>query len=356
MKISKIEYKLLEFELTEPYTIAYETVTKAKNIILKITASNGKTGWGCAAPDTFITNETVNDVINTIENPIIDKLQDQNPYEFSRILTELKTEIPLKKSSLAMVDMALLDLVSKNAELPLYYFLGAHKNVIQTSITIGILPLEETLYKAKDFVAQGFKVIKLKGGLHVEEDIEKIKALRTDFGPQIALRFDANQGYNLQDSMHFVKGVKAYNVEIFEQPVNVAHREQMGLISQSSKLPIMADESLKSLTDAFKLAQDDLIDMVNIKLQKVGGILEAQHINSVAKAAKFETMVGCLDECALGISAGLHFALSKSNVYYADLDSHLDIVDDPFKGLFTLKDGNLYPSKQPGLGVMEEIF
>jgi L-alanine-DL-glutamate epimerase-like enolase superfamily enzyme len=251
---------------------------------------------------------------------------------------------------MAMVDMALHDILARKAKLPLYQLLGGFRHEVQTSITIGILPLRETLEQAGYYLKKGFSIVKLKGGAHLPDDIEKIQKLREKLGYDFFLRFDANQGYNTEESVEFISKTKSANIEILEQPTSRKREERLGEVSQIIDVPVMADESIKTLKDAFRLASNDWIDMVNIKIMKVGGILESQHINSVAKAAGLEVMVGCIDECALGISAGLHFTLSRPNIEYADLDGHLDLLEDPFTDLFKLKNGILYPSNYPGLG------
>jgi L-alanine-DL-glutamate epimerase-like enolase superfamily enzyme len=262
---------------------------------------------------------------------------------------ELKEILEKKASSLAMVDLALFDLISKKAEVPLYKFLGGYRNSIPTSITVGILSIEETLKHAKEYVAQGFSILKIKGGSRVAEDVEKMTKLHKTF-PKVTWRFDGNQGYTVAESLEFETKTAAVGIEIFEQPTKIESEERLGEVTDKTTIPVMADESLKTLADAFRLAQNERVNMVNIKLQKVGGIMVGTHINSVAKSAKLEVMVGCIDECGLGIAAGLHFALSRPNIIYADLDGHLELLDDPYKDIFILKQGILYPTKKYGLG------
>ncbi len=350
MKICEVSCFRVDMDLAVPYTIAYETVTKASNVILKLDTDRGITGWGCAAPDMTVTGGTVEDVIEAVDKVIRGMLMGNYPFQIARLIHDLKKSIPNRSCALAMTDMALFDLLARKAELPLYQLLGGFKNKIATSITIGILPLKETLAEAEKHLREGFFILKLKGGIHVGEDVEKVLKLREAFGNDFHLRFDANQGYSADQAEDFLRQVKSANLELIEQPTCKTHDEHLGKVTQSVPVPVMADESIKTLGDAFRLTSNEIIDMINIKLMKMGGIYESLHINSVAKAAGVEVMVGCLDESSLGISAGLHFALSRANIEFADLDGHLDLFGDPFHGLIRLIDGWLYPTDAPGLG------
>ena len=353
MKIRSVNCWEVRMLLKEPYTIAYETIHESVNIFMSITTDTGIRAYGCSAPDLEVTGETPESVITAFNQTVEPLLHGHSLLQIALLMEHLRKECPLHPSLLAMVDMALYDLLSKAAKLPLYLLLGGYRHCIPTSITIGILPVEDTLAKAASFIKQGFFILKIKGGHSVEVDIERMHKIREEFGHSVLLRFDANQGYSLEDTVHFVKETKDCNIEILEQPCHRHELEMMGKITESVHLPIMADESLITLSDAHSIAKNAWADMINIKLMKVGGILQAAHINSVAKAAGMESMIGCMDESALGIAAGLHFALSRPNVKYADLDGHLDLIGDPAVGCLLLKDGVLYPGRGAGLGFIE---
>lgn len=350
MKIKRFEFFPVTMQLKEPYTIAYETLDKTSNMFCRLTTDQNIIGIGVAAPDPGVTGESIDTVEEDCRTVIEQYIKGKDPLRIAKIISELRPHLQKHPSALAMIDMALYDILGKISGLPVYKILGGFRTKIATSITVGILPLNETLERCKIFLADGFKIIKVKGGLSVDEDIEKIIKIRETVGKNIALRFDANQGYTVEQSRRFVEETYKAKLELIEQPTPRNELELLGKVTDSVSIPVMADESLMNLRDAFKLARKELVDTVNIKLMKVGGIYEALHINSVAKAANLEVMIGCMDEAALGIAAGLHFALARPNVEYADLDGHLDLIDDPTSGAVILKDGYLYTTEQPGLG------
>jgi L-alanine-DL-glutamate epimerase-like enolase superfamily enzyme len=351
MRITGVEAWLVTMCLAEPYTIAYETVNSTDNVFLRLETNRGIIGNGCAAPDLHITGETAEGVLRCVDNIVRPSIKGSDPLRPTLLLERLKVAVRSHPSVLAAVDMALFDILGKVGNLPLWRLLGGYRDRMRTSVTIGILPLHETVELAREWVTRGFKCLKLKGGIDVHSDIERVLKVREAVGRTIELRFDANQGFSVEESLHFVERTRKVRLELVEQPTPKGQPDLLGNVTNGVSIPVMADESLVTLRDAFRIARRGLADMVNVKLMKVGGISEALQINAVARSAGLEVMVGCMDEAALGIAAGLHFALARPNVVYADLDGHIGLIDDPTKDAVILRNGTLFPTDKPGLGL-----
>ena len=343
MRITRLQAWLVNLRLAEPYTVAYEHIDRAPNVFLRIETDKGVVGLGCVNPDEAVCGETPESVLAAFEGPAAEALAGADPRFVTRLRERVKPLLPDSPGARAGIDMALYDILAKLAGLPVYQLLGGFRDRIATSITVGILGEADTVRRAHDFVAQGFRALKLKGGVDVDDDITRVLAVRDAIGDKVALRFDANQGYGVKASLRFIEATRRARLELVEQPTPRTALGKLAEVTRKAPLPIMADESLMGLRDAFRIARGGLADMINVKLMKCGGIGPAMEIASVARSARIEVMVGCMDESALGIAAALHFALAHPAVEYADLDGHLDLVDDPAAGAVILKNGMLMP-------------
>ena len=351
MKITRLEVWPVVMPLVEPYTIAYETVATTTNVFLRIVTDESIVGYGCAAPDEHVTGETAETVLEAFQSTVAPTICGEDPLRSAYVLERLRADLLKMPSTKAAVDMALFDILGKRCGLPVWKLLGGYRDHIETSVTIGIVSEDETVRQARGWIEQGFRCLKIKGGHDVELDIVRMAKVREAVGPEVGLRFDANQGYSVEQAMRFIDATRDIELELLEQPTPKGQLDLMARVTNQDHLAVMADESLMTLRDAFHLARHDMADMVNIKLMKVGGIAEALQINAVARSAKLKAMVGCMDESALGIAAGLHFALARPNVVYADLDGHLDLQSDPAAGAVCIRAGSLFPADLPGLGV-----
>jgi len=347
MRIDMMEFLPLTLQRKEPFAIARSSSAISEVVFLAV-HSGQRVGHGCAAP-TEVTRENVHSVLNTFQGfaRSLPGVEFEKPYQLQERMDKAARSQP---SARAAVEMALFDLAAQVAGVPLYAYLGGRRDRMPTDMTIGIMDADAAVDRARRWVGVGFRALKIKVGRDWKADAKRVKAIRDAVGKDVELRVDGNQGFSWTDALSFARHVANDGVAFFEQPVSVDDWEGMRALTESSPIPIMADEMVLTPEDVKKLRWSNAARAVNLKLMKHGGILRSMEVNTLCESAGYPTMVGCMGEPQLSIAAGLHFALAQKNVRWLDLDSHFKFASDPTIGL-RFDRGNLIAPAKPGLGI-----
>ena len=352
IRVIRVEAIPIPFRLTEGYRIAGHTYTTAENIVVKVDTSDGRTGFGCAAPAPEVTGETPAASLEALEDRLIPLLRMSDAGDPEGFARRALDAAPSGPAARAACEMALFDLAGLRARAPVVRILGMKRDRLPTSVTLGIDEPRATLERAKRHVTAGFRILKLKVGEDWDEDLKTIRLLRQALGPDVLLRADGNQGYSEEAARRFLSGLVPGSLELLEQPTAANDLQTLRRLTDDFELPIMADESVLGAPDARRLVEARAADLVNIKLMKSGGIGEAMEIARLTRDAGIGAMIGCMDESRIGIAAALHFALAAPNVERADLDGHLDLADDIAHGGVMIENGDILPLfDRDGLGV-----
>lgn len=352
MKIKSIEVWRMNLGNTRPYTIAFKTVSDVDSVFVKLTLENGIYGLGAGNPSQQVVGESLEDTMNTLSEENTAFLIGKDIRQFNGLLDEIMTRFPKTPAARASVDIAIHDAFTKYLDIPLATFLGQKTFKMETSVTIGIKNVPDTLEEAQEYYDMGFRCLKVKTGSNVEEDIERMAKLREVYGNDMKIRVDANQGYSETELMTFYQNTLKHDIELIEQPVKASEVELMKRLPEEIKELIAADETLISPENAFSLAAPPIASRIfNIKLMKSGGLYPAFQIANIARVSGIDLMWGCNDESAVSISAALHGALCFKNTKYIDLDGSLDLVQDAVNGGFHIENGWMSITNKPGLGV-----
>lgn len=351
LKIEQIDIYRMNIPLISPFVISLETVTQAQNIIVRITANNGLSGFGECSPYRTIAGET-QDSGMAVAPLLANSLLGNNPLDLGGCILAMNQAIAGNRCIKSAFDLALYDLAAKIANLPLYAFLGGNPNKsLKTDMTVGIGSPEKMAQSAKAYQDAGFYAIKLKLGATTAADTARVKAVREAIGYDLPVRVDANQGWNLVTAAQTLKALAPYQIEYCEEPIASSQFMQLPKLRQLSPIPIMADESCFDQYDAMRLIQLQACDFFNIKLSKAGGIHNALKIAHIAEAAGMNCQVGCFSESRLGISALAHFAMAATSVTQFDMDAPLMLAQDPVEGGVTYgAAGSVIVPDAPGIG------
>ncbi len=335
-----------EIELKKRYPLRISRGEYWGSVNLFVSLSNdGNTGLGECAPGETTGASTATECAQQL-NDFADNydLADSNPHA----AWQAAHDANVAPCAYAGLDIAWWDLLAKQAAMPLYKLLGLSKQSVPTSLTIGIVPPEVVRERVPEIITRtGARYLKVKLGSPEGIDADKTMfnaIIETVKDSDVGIRVDANGGWSLEDSRHMVSWLANHGTEYVEQPLHQSCDDQLPELFRDRALPIYVDESCNFKTDVARLAH--AVDGVNLKLMKCGGITEALRIVATARAHGLKTMIGCMGESSVSISAG---AAIGSLFDYIDLDSQLNLAPDPAEGA-VLKNGIVTPTDTPGHG------
>jgi len=349
MKITSIDIYRFSIPM-EPFVIATGTMHFAQNVLIKIHTDASISGIGECSAFPMIVGET-QDTCIIMAKLFAKQLIGKDPLEIPDRMADLLAVAAHNSTIKSAFDMAFFDIAAKHANLPLYAYLGGQHKTVETDMTIGIDSPENMAAAALKIRNKGCNFLKVKLGKNAIQDIERVKQIRTAVGPDMAIRLDANQGWDFDEALHALGQMAQYNIEFCEQPMRTWYDDRLPELHLNSPIKIMADESCYNHHDARKLINSKSCSYINIKFSKSGGILEAQKIHEVALISGVKCMIGAMLETRIALSAKLHFALASPNVVFYDLDTCLlGHLVDPVLGGLTFNGYHLTAPTAIGIG------
>ena len=353
MKITKVRLGTISVPLRVPFKTALRSVNSVEDIIVEIHTDTGHIGYGEAPPTGAITGDTTGAILGALNDHIIKTIVGKYVDDFENLLQTLNKCIVHNSSAKAAVDMALYDLYGQLYNIPVYKMLGGGKNKIITDITISVNDPDEMARDTKVAIDRGYDTIKVKVGVNPDLDIARLTAVRAAAGPNTLIRIDANQAWTPKQAVKLLNKMqdKGLDIEFVEQPVKGRDFEGLKYVTERSYVPVMADESVFSVEDAFKIMQMGAADLINIKLMKCGGIYNALKIASAAEVYGVECMLGCMLEAKVSVNAAVHLACAKNIITKIDLDGPVLCSEDPVLGGAVFNEKEITLPNAPGLGI-----
>jgi len=350
MLIEKVELRIINMKLVSPFETSFGRETERKAIIVKM-VSEGLEGYGeCVAMDgpwySYETVETAWIILQKFMIPMILGKEISRPSELLKLLGKIRGH----NMARAALEEAFWDLYAKSLGKPLSKLLGGVKDKIESGVSIGIQENVQQLLKVIDnYLSEGYKRIKLK--IKPSWDIKVLQEVRKHY-PDIPLMVDANAAYTIKDAPR-LKKLDEFNLLMIEQPLGYDDLVDHANLQNMLKTPICLDESIKTLSDARAAIKLGSCKIINIKVGRVGGLLNAKKIHDLCQANDVPVWCGGMLETGIGRAINVAIAslpnfklpndISASKRYYEE-----DIVEPPFK---LNADGTINVPKKPGIGV-----
>jgi o-succinylbenzoate synthase len=348
LTIDSAEIRLVRLPLLTPFTISTGTMHEKLFPLLTLRA-NGLEGYaeGVMDPLPDYLDETIAGAMMLLRDVLIPQMIGRsfdNPAAVEKLLVHWRGHYMTK----AMVEMAFWDLWAKSLNLPLKTLLGGERDAIDVGVSLGIGPIDDTIDRARKHLDLGYRRIKLK--IMPGHDVKLLAEVRHAL-PDAHLTVDANSAYTLAD-MDVLTALDDFDLDYIEQPLAWDDIHDHAVLQAGMKTAICLDECIRTAQHARKALESGATRVINIKVGRVGGYLEARRIHDLCASWNFPVWCGGMLESGIGRAHNIHLSTlanfrkpgdtSSSSRYFAR-----DIVNEALEA----KDGRMPVPQGPGIGV-----
>lgn len=322
--MDKVTLHWVQIPFLEPFRISNGSVSVKDSIVVEAGA-DGATGFGEASPmaGSFYSPETPESTWEALADRLV-------PRVLEGAAIDPEEGEPFARAGL---DGALRDLECRRTGTPLWRLLGSEPRPVPSGLAIGIFDtIDELLDRVARYRAEGYRRVKIK--IQPGWDIEPVRAVREKFG-SIDLMVDANAAYTLGDLPVFVE-LDRFGLMMYEQPLGGKALEEMAELQRQVRTPVCADESAESQGVLEEIIRLGAARIINIKIQRVGGLAAARQMHDRSRAAGLPCWLGTMPELGIASAQGLHLATLPGFTYPTDVESSArwycdDLVDPPIQ-------------------------
>lgn len=356
LTIGEVRVLRADIPLRRPHRMSFTRLEAVNFVFVRVETVSGLVGWGeaaCLGGPTW-SEESAESVAATIERYLAPWLRGRDAAGIEALRLEMARRVQGNPFARAAVEMALWDLNGRALGVPVHRLLGGRvRDRVPLSWSLAVEDPEAELAEARALVARGHRIFKIKVGAHaVAEDAARVRRIREAVGPDVALRVDANQGWDVPTALRAIRAMEPCGLDFVEQPVPRWDLAGLAEVGRRVSVPIMADESCASPHDALALARLGGVSILALKLTKSAGLVGALAVARIAEAAGLGAYVGCMIETSLGTAAYLHLALAAAPVTWGcELFGPLLLQGDVAREPVRYADGAILALDGPGLGV-----
>jgi L-Ala-D/L-Glu epimerase len=351
MRIERVELMPCVLRKDDPtWRFALGASPVTEGVIVTLIDEAGVRGYGYASATPHM-GATREGLLAALER-FVPLVEGHEPFLIEDTLLMLDRQWPSPNQARAAIDCALHDLNARALNIPLYQLFGGKvRDYVPILRILSIKTPAEMAAQAKKLCDAGYSYLKIKLEGEVDEDVDRVRAIRREVGGEVGLTVDANQSYSVADAIEALNAMAESGVDIAEQPVAAADHEGLKRVTDSVAVTVEADESASSVARVFELVRERAVDAVSLKIPKLGGLINTLAAARICEAGGVEYRMGAAVGSRLLSAQAMHLASTLPGIAYAcELGEFDRLRDDPFEGI-EIENGRLKLPEGVGSGV-----